>query len=101
MHKQWEDVTQDARAYVAFCQKYAAMTKIASRIFIQGLQLNRERFEDRKYALQSAQTAVSRKEMTKEQYLELVKMTKAIEQSLHHQFWDTGGVRPAPSPRSS
>lgn len=101
LHMQWKDVTQDARAYVAFCRKYAAMTRVASRIFIQGLQLNRARFEDRKKALQSAQVAVSLKQMTKDQYLELVKKTKEIEHSLNHQFWDTGGVRPAPSPSSS
>lgn len=101
LHMQWKDVTEDARAYVAFCRKYAAMTRVASRIFIQGLQLNHARFEDRKKALRSAQSAVSRKQMTKEQYLELVKKTKEIEHSLNHQFWDAGGVRPASSPRSS
>lgn len=100
LNMQWKDVTQDARAYVTFCRKYSAMTRVASRIFMEGLQQNRARFEERKNMLQFAQAEVSRKQMTKEQYLELVKKTKEIEQSLNHQFWDTGGVLSAYSPRS-
>lgn len=92
--QQWEDVTQDARAYVEFCCKYDAMTRMTSRIFIQGLQLNRERFDDRKKTLQLAQKALSTKLITKEKYLELVKQFKAIERSLNHQFWDTSEARP-------
>jgi hypothetical protein len=95
---QWKDVTEDAQAYVAFCRKYAAMTRVASRIFIQGLQLNRARFEDRKKALQSAQIAMSRKQISKDQYIDMVKKTREIEQSLNHHFWDTSGIGPSSLP---
>lgn len=86
----WKDVTADAQAYVAVCRKYPAMVKIMTRIFIEGLKLNRARFDDRKNALKQAQLTLSKKLITKEQYLELVKSVKRIEDSMHHQFWDTG-----------
>lgn len=89
-HTEWRDVTTDARAYVDVCRKYPAMLKIVARIFIHGLELNRSRFEDRKNALKQAQLKMSKKQLTKEQYIAMVKEVKKIEESLHHHFWDTG-----------
>lgn len=86
---QWQDVTAEARAYVDVCRKYPAMMKIVSRIFIRGLELNRARFEDRKNLLKQAQLAMSRKLISKDKYIEMVKEVKRIEESLHHHFWDT------------
>lgn len=85
----WQDVTIDARAYAEVCRKYSAMLNETARIFIRGLQLNRSRFNERKELLKHMQLAVSKKLLTKEQYIEMVKETKKIEASLHHHFWDT------------
>jgi hypothetical protein len=87
---QWQDVTSDARAYVDVCRRYPAMLNIVAKMFIRGLELNRSRFEDRKNLLKKAQLAMSKKLLTKEQYIAIVKEVKKIEESLHHHFWDTG-----------
>ncbi|KAB0471138.1 MULTISPECIES: YiiX/YebB-like N1pC/P60 family cysteine hydrolase [Ralstonia] len=90
LHTQWRDVTADAKIYVDVCRKYSAMLKVTAKIFIHGLELNRLRFTDRKNALKQAQLAMSKKLLTKEKYIAMVKETKEIEASLHHHFWDTG-----------
>lgn len=103
LHPQWRDVTADAQACVAVCRKYAVMMKIVTRIAIEGIKLNRQRFDDRKAQIKHAQLALSQQKITKVQYLELVKAVKDIENSMNHHFWDTGrplhdvlAQRPAP-----
>ncbi|MDF6776857.1 hypothetical protein NLR79_25055, partial [Escherichia coli] len=82
LHTQWRDVTADAKIYVDVCRKYSAMLKVTAKIFIHGLELNRLRFTDRKNALKQAQLAMSKKLLTKEKYIAMVKETKEIEASL-------------------
>lgn len=86
----WQDVTNDARLYLEVCKKYSAMVNMMAKIFMDGLKLNRKRFEHRRKLLQLAQVNLSKKLISKDQYLDMVKTFKNIEDSMHHQFWDTG-----------
>jgi hypothetical protein len=87
-HPEWEDVTETVRPAIEFCAKYSVLMNIASRLMIEGLKLNRKRFEERKAQLKLIQLAASRKQISKERAKEMVKEIRAIENNMNHKFWD-------------
>ena len=46
-HPQWVDVTEKVRPAIDFCRQYPELLKVSSKLFIDGLKLNRKRFDDR------------------------------------------------------
>lgn len=50
-HQQWTDVTESVRPAVDFCRKYPELVRVSAKLFIDGLKLNRKRFEERTAAL--------------------------------------------------
>ena len=55
-HSEWLEVTETVRPAIEFCQKYPEMVRVSSKIFIDGLKLNRQRFEDRTKMMTKIQT---------------------------------------------
>ena len=87
-HLQWEDVTEQVRPAIEFCLKYHKLMSIASRLMIEGLKLNRKRFEDRKAQVKEIQLAASKGTIPREKAKELIKSIREIETNMNHQFWD-------------
>jgi hypothetical protein len=87
-HPEWEDVTEEVRSAIEFCMKYPQLMNGASRLMIEGLQLNRRRFEERKEQIKQIQLLASKKQITKDKAKELVKIIRDIENNMNHTFWD-------------
>lgn len=87
-HPQWEDVTEHVRPAIEFCMKYHKLMSVVSRLMIEGLTLNRKRFEDRKDQIKKIQLAASKGIISKEKAKLLIKSIREIETNMNHQFWD-------------
>ena len=87
-HPEWEDVTDQVRPAIEFCMRYPELMKVSSRLMIEGLKLNRKRFEERKEQIKQIQFWASRKKITKEKAKELIKTIREIENNMNHKFWD-------------
>lgn len=87
-HPEWEDVTEQVRPAIAFCMKYPKLMTMTTRLMIEGLKLNRKRFEERKAQIESIQMAASKKIITKEKAKQMIKSIREIENNMNHEFWD-------------
>jgi hypothetical protein len=99
-HPNWVDVTESLRPAVEFCQKYPEILRSTAKMFIDGLKLNRSRFEERTAQLANLQTLVKAGKISKEAARPEVARIREIERSMHHTFWDVprttaGPKRPA------
>lgn len=84
----WLDVTDRVRPAIDFCTKYPELVKIASKLFIDGLKLNRERFKQRTTILTQAQKAAKAGIISRDKLLEITREIKGAEENLNHKFWD-------------
>ena len=87
-HPQWEDVTEAARPAIDFCVKYSKLMGISSRLMIEGLKLNRKRFEERKAQIKQIQLAANQGAISRDTAKELIKVIREIETNMNHKFWD-------------
>lgn len=99
-HPNWVDVTESLRPAVEFCQKYPEILRATAKMFVDGLKLNRSRFEERTAQLARLQTLVKAGKISKEAARAEVARIREIERSMHHNFWDvprttSGPKRPA------
>jgi hypothetical protein len=98
----WIDVTEKVRPYIEFCIEFAPLLKILSKLFIDGLKLNRSRYEERRAWLKKIDAAQRKGRITPEKAAELTEIIRKMEESMHFTFWDfkTLGAR-AQSPEAS
>lgn len=87
-HLQWEEVTEHVSPAIEFCFKYQKLMIVVSRLMIEGLKLNRKRFEDRKAQIKTIQLAAKKGTIPREKAKELIKSIREIEANMNHQFWD-------------
>lgn len=96
-HPNWVDVTESLRPAVEFCQKYPEILRAVAKLFIDGLKLNRSRFEERTAALVKLQALAKAGKIGKEEAQAAVAQIREIERKMNHTFWDvprtTGGPR--------
>lgn len=86
---QWVDVTEDVRPAVDFFRIYPELIKVASKLFIDGLKLNRQRFKERTDQLKDIRLAAKNGKISRDKMLEMIKSIKDIENNMNHTFWDT------------
>lgn len=89
----WVDVTETLRPAVDFCQQYPEILRSSAKIFIDGLKLNRHRFEERTKMLAEIQVLVKTGKLSREQGKTEKAKIRAIEQNMNNTFWDV--PRPA------
>jgi len=87
-HSEWDDVTEQVRPAVDFCMKYPQLMNVASRLMIEGLKLNRKRFEERREQVNEIQRLAGKKLVDKDKAEDLVKKIRDIENNMNHAFWD-------------
>lgn len=92
-HPNWVDVTEALRPAVEFCQKYPEILRATAKLFIDGLKLNRRRFEERTEQLAKIQVLVKAGKWSRAQGQAATAQIRAIEQSMNNTFWDV--PRPA------
>lgn len=88
-HPDWTDVTEEVRPYVDFCREYEAIFKFMAVAFIDGLKLNRARFEQRARTMQAASTAAARGQLPAASAARIIEVLKRTERQLENTFWDT------------
>lgn len=89
-HSEWQDVTELVRPAITFCRQYPELIKIASKLYIDGLKLNRARYEERAAAVQKAQKLAKAGTISKAEAARIAREVKEIEKSMHNKFWDSG-----------
>ncbi|HAF43523.1 MAG TPA: hypothetical protein DCK83_00900 [Gallionellaceae bacterium] len=87
-HAEWMNVTDSARPAIEFCQNYPELVRMITKLFIDGLKLNRQRFEDRTKQLAEIQRLAKAGKITKEQAKEATAQIREIERNMNHTFWD-------------
>jgi hypothetical protein len=87
-NERWADVTEKVKPYIEFSVEYAPLLKIISKLFIDGLKLNRARYEERRKWLKMIQTAERKGKLKPERAAELTAKIREIEESMHFTFWD-------------
>ena len=94
-NESWIDVTEEVKPYVEFSVEFAPLLKVISKLFIDGLKLNRARYEERRALLKRIDTAQRKGKLTPEKAAELSAMIRKIEESLHFTFWDFSNKAPS------
>jgi hypothetical protein len=84
----WVDVTGKVKPYIEFSIEYAPLLKVLSKLFIDGLKLNRARYEQRFQFLKMIETAESKGKMRPEKAAELLAKIRECEESMNFTFWD-------------
>lgn len=87
-HAEWTDVTNTVRPAIEFCQNYPELVRVSTKLFIDGLKLNRQRFKDRTKQLAEIQTLAKAGKITKEQAKAATAQIREIERNMNHTFWD-------------
>ncbi|HCF5435995.1 hypothetical protein CQW32_28335 [Pseudomonas putida] len=87
-HPQWDDITERVRPAIEFCGEYPELVKVAAKLFIDGLKLNRRRFEERTAMLADIQKAAKAGRISRERAQEMTRDIRAIEGNMNHTFWD-------------
>lgn len=87
-HAEWMNVTDTVSPAIEFCQNYPELIRVSTKLFIDGLKLNRQRFEDRTKQLAEIQTLAKAGKITKEQAKEATAQIREIERNMNHTFWD-------------
>lgn len=86
--KDWTDITEKVRPFIAFVREHEAIHKMISKAFIDGLKLNRSRYEDRIEMIRKVRAMEMKGSITSEKANELVKEIHDAEKRLHFSFWD-------------
>lgn len=84
----WQDITETVRPAVEFCSKYEALVDISVRLFIEGLLLNRKRYEERAEWLKQIKQQERFGKISNEKAAELRAQIQSIENKMNHTFWD-------------
>lgn len=84
----WTDITEKVKPYIEFAIEFAPLLKVVSKLFIDGLKLNRVRYENRRKFLKMIEAAERKGKMRPEKAAELTAKIREIEESMHFTFWD-------------
>lgn len=84
----WTDITEKVRPYVEFTIEYASLLKVLSKLSIDGLKLNRDRYEQRRQILKMVEAAERKGTMTSGKAAVLTSKIREIEESMQFTFWD-------------
>lgn len=87
-HAQWMDITKIVRPAIEFCQNYPELVRVSAKLFIDGLELNRQRFNERSKYLAKIQILSKAGKITKEQAKTATAQIREIERNMNHTFWD-------------
>lgn len=87
----WDDVTISVKPFIDFCVEYEAMMKVTSKAFIDGLKLNRSRFDDRVKTIRTIRTAEKNGKISSEKTANFMKKVHESERKMNFNFWDVTG----------
>ena len=87
--KNWTDITENVRPYVELCIEYAPILKVMSKIFIDGLKLNKARAEERVELIKTIRSKASNGYISEENAKEAIKVIQDANDGVNFKFWNT------------
>lgn len=97
----WVDVTSQVKPYVEFAIEYAPLLRVVAKGFIDGLKLNRSRYEERRQWLKMVETREKKGRLAPEKAAEIRAKIREIEESMNFTFWDFKKVGEAATPAAA
>lgn len=85
---QWLDITDSVKPYIEFCKVYEGILMFISKSFTQGIELNRQRFGERRKAKESVSKMHKKGEITSADATQIKNRIEFLEKSLNYKFWD-------------
>ncbi|EKZ9012021.1 hypothetical protein ABWJ16_001859 [Vibrio alginolyticus] len=86
--QRWEDVTASVKPYIEFCVAHADILRFIAKTYIQGIDLNRQRFKERAETKKSTIKRMKVGEISKEEAGRIISAINKAESSLNYKFWD-------------
>ncbi|ASM97554.1 YiiX/YebB-like N1pC/P60 family cysteine hydrolase [Vibrio vulnificus] len=86
--QRWEDVTASVKPYIEFCIAHADILRFIAKTYIQGIDLNRQRFKERAETKKSTIKRMKAGEISKEEADRIISAINKTESSLNYKFWD-------------
>ncbi len=84
----WEDITEQVRPAIDLCLKYPALIDITTKLTVEGLKLNRQRFHERTHWLETIKRQERSGQISKAKADELRGVIYDMESKMNHKFWD-------------
>ncbi len=92
----WEDITEHVRPAIDLCLRYPALIDVTTKLTVEGLKLNRERFHERTRWLEMIKSQERSGQISKSKAEELRGVIYDMETKMNYKFWDVS--RPAMAP---
>lgn len=87
-NSQWLDITDSVKPYIDFCREYEGILKFISKSFTQGIDLNRQRFSERRKTKERISKMHKKGEISSLGAAHIKNKIESLEKSLNYQFWD-------------
>lgn len=87
-NSQWLDITDSVKPYIEFCREYEGILNFIAKSFIQGIELNRQRFSERKAFKESVSKMHKKGLISPSGAADIKNMIDSLEKSLNYKFWD-------------
>jgi hypothetical protein len=87
-NSQWLDITDSVKPYIEFCREYEDILKFISKSFTQGIDLNRQRFSERRKTKESISKMHKKGEISSSGAAQIKNKIESLEKSLNYKFWD-------------
>lgn len=87
-NSQWLDITDSVKPYIDFCIEYEGILKFIAKSFTQGIDLNRQRFSERRKTKESISKMNKKDEISSSGAAHIKNKIESLEKSLNYQFWD-------------
>ena len=84
----WQDITESVRGFINFCIEYEDILNFISKIYINGVKLNRQRFDERKKTKNNIKKMVKKGIVKSETAAIINNKTDELESLLNYKFWD-------------
>lgn len=84
----WVDVTDKVLPFIKFCENHSAIFKVMSKLFVDGLKLNRSRYEERRNEIRIIRAAEKKGKISSLDAEKRIREIHALEKRMHFKFWD-------------
>lgn len=84
----WVDITNSVKPFIEFCFEYKVFLKITSKLFIDGLKLNRSRNQERIEMIRKIRKAQKQGKIPNDVASEVIKLIHETEGKMNFPFWD-------------
>ncbi len=85
----WVDITDSVKPFIEFCFEYRAILKIASKLFVDGLKLNRSRNQERMEMIREIRKAQRQGKLSDDLASKAITSIHETDGKMNFSFWDS------------